>query len=137
MNILTGAIVPAEHAQGTTDAGCSITTSATPFESSCRQAGRSGHGVRWHAKSVKMAWAGYTYKDVRGELQSVSMDDANGGMDWDNQNPDLCVATATSDYIGMGTYAYFSGVEECDDGNSVDNDGCSNSCAIGVDGKSF
>jgi hypothetical protein len=78
----------------------------------------------------EMAWGGYTYKDAGGVYRSQSIDDTNGGQDWESQNPDLCIATASREYIGIGIYGYFSGVEECDDGNAVDNDACSNSCTI-------
>jgi hypothetical protein len=78
----------------------------------------------------EMAWGGYTYKDAGGVYRSQSIDDTNGGQDWESQNPDLCIATASSEYIGISIYGYFSGVEECDDGNAVDNDACSNSCTI-------
>jgi cysteine-rich repeat protein len=56
--------------------------------------------------------------------------DANEGQDADHENPDLCQAQSFIGPDGVGVAGYMSDGEQCDDGNTVDSDACSNSCTI-------
>jgi cysteine-rich repeat protein len=56
--------------------------------------------------------------------------DAWEGQDAENENPNLCTAQSVAGPDGVGVAGYMSDGEQCDDGNSIDNDGCTNSCTI-------
>jgi cysteine-rich repeat protein len=57
--------------------------------------------------------------------------DANGGVDGDNRNPDLCAAGTQIGIDGVWSYDASMG-EECDDGNTVDDDSCTNACKLNL-----
>ena len=86
--------------------------------------------VELHATG-DLAWAVVDSNFPGGAWNGV-MFDAGGGSDGETRNPDLCAAGSQP---GVGVaWSYDKGVaEECDDGNTVDDDACSNACKINLD----
>jgi cysteine-rich repeat protein len=58
--------------------------------------------------------------------------DAHEGQDAENENPDLCQAQWFAGPDGVGVAGTMTYGEECDDGNTIDTDGCTNSCTLPV-----
>jgi cysteine-rich repeat protein len=88
----------------------------------------SVNGTNWFEMSIdgELAWA---LADIRTRDMSLNTPlwDWRGGNDAVNMNPDLCAAGALSAF-SLGAAIDLSGGETCDDGNTVDGDGCSSTC---------
>ena len=77
---------------------------------------------------AEIAWvvASYQTRTAGGDLLLI---DANGGSDAQNRTANLCVA-GTQQGAGIAMGVSLSGGEQCDDGNTVNNDACSNNCTL-------
>jgi cysteine-rich repeat protein len=74
----------------------------------------------------ELAWA-LAVVYTRSMAMGLALWDYNDNNDVGNQNPDLCAAGAIFGF-GTGMDIYLDGGETCDDGNTVDGDGCSSTC---------
>jgi cysteine-rich repeat protein len=87
--------------------------------------------VELHATG-DVAWARASASFPGGGGMDILLVDAEGGSDAQNQNPNLCAA-GSEPLLGIG-WSFDMGVaEECDDGNTVNDDACSNACKINLD----
>ena len=78
----------------------------------------------------EVAWAVINSRSPNGDSEWVAFD-AGGGSDAENRNPDLCAAGTQTGIDGYWSYDASQG-EECDDGNTVDDDSCSNGCKLNL-----
>ena len=91
-----------------------------------RAAGVNGSNNFELTTNGALAWVlGVVYTRDMG--MGLPLWDYNGGNDVGNMNPDLCASGSLSGF-GVGQGVDLSGGETCDDGNTVDGDGCSSTC---------
>jgi cysteine-rich repeat protein len=93
--------------------------------------GKFGVGAQFEVRTDgDVAWAVITSRSPTGESEWVAFD-FGGGSDAENRNPDFCAAGSQAGIDGLWSYDGSLG-EECDDGNTVDDDSCSNACKINL-----
>ncbi len=90
--------------------------------------GHNGVNVVEMQATGVLAWASVHIETPEFATESTLFD-AGGGNDAGNRNPDLCAA-GSQDGAGVGTSMALGGGEECDDGNTNNDDACSNTCQI-------
>jgi len=93
-----------------------------------RTAERNGSNVLVAHATGEIAWVA-VHLETPYFGTAWTLFDAGGGQDGDGRVVDLCAAGSQMG-LGIGTGLWLDGGEACDDGNAIDDDACSNACAV-------
>ncbi|MEW5850864.1 MAG: DUF4215 domain-containing protein [Myxococcota bacterium] len=98
------------------------------------RAGSNSFTVNYRGTNNHLGWATVTLHKAGG-TQTVVLFDEGGGSDAENRNEDLCAAGAAQNPAPATVNASVVLTEACDDGNTVNGDGCDNNCTVSACGN--